>query len=78
MRIIDDRQTVMFSYGEWICNRVWSNVEREDSTAYGGIERDGRDAPSSIIFYFASRSTVFTGRSQWANRISKRCCSSRS
>ena len=28
--------------------------------------------------YFASKSTVFTGRSQWASRISKRRCSSRS
>jgi hypothetical protein len=38
MRIIDDRQTGMFSYGDGICNRVGLNVEREDSTAHGGIE----------------------------------------
>src|SRR5580692_7072338 len=27
--------------------------------------------------YFPSRSTAFNGKSQWASRISKRCCSSR-
>jgi len=37
MRIINDRQTGMFSYGEWICNLVGLNVEWKDSTAYGGI-----------------------------------------
>jgi hypothetical protein len=39
MRIIDDRQTGMFSYRDGICNRAGLNVEEEDSTAYGGIER---------------------------------------
>ena len=40
MRIIDDRQTGMFSYGEGICNSVGLNVEWGDSTAFGGIGWD--------------------------------------
>ena len=44
MRIIDDRQTGMFSYRDGICNRAGLNVEEEDSTAYLCILRDGRDA----------------------------------
>jgi hypothetical protein len=45
MRIIDDRQTVMFSYEDGICNMVGLNVEWEDSTANGGIGWRGGAIP---------------------------------
>ena len=51
MRIIEDRQTVMFSYGDGICNRVGLNVEWGDSTANGGIGRDGDDARPPFILW---------------------------
>jgi len=51
MRIIDDRQTVMFSYRERICNSVGSKVEREDSTAYLSHPAGRAGRPSTTLFF---------------------------
>jgi len=39
MRILDERRTGMFSYRPGICNRMRSNVERDDLAAYPCIRR---------------------------------------
>jgi hypothetical protein len=41
MRILDERQTGMFSYWEGICNQVKLSVENQSSMENLGIERSG-------------------------------------